>query len=53
MSGAGSLWSALKDKAREDARFAEAFSSLSAWLGRADLLPPYEFFSELLGAEGS
>ena len=25
---------------------------LSAWLSRADLLPPYEFFSELLGAEG-
>jgi ATP-dependent helicase/nuclease subunit A len=48
----GSLWSALKDKSREDGRFAEAYQHLSAWLGRADLLPPYEFFSELLGAEG-
>ncbi len=47
-----SLWSALKDKAASDARFAEAHQRLSAWLSRADLLPPYEFFSELLGAEG-
>ena len=47
-----SLWSALKEKSREDARFAEAYQRLSAWLGRADLLPPYEFFSELLGADG-
>jgi ATP-dependent helicase/nuclease subunit A len=48
----GSLWSALKDKSREDARFAEAYQRLSGWLSRADLLPPYEFFSELLGADG-
>ena len=47
-----SLWSALREKSREDARFAEAYQRLSAWLGRADLLPPYEFFSELLGADG-
>ncbi len=47
-----SLWSVLRDKAREDARFAEAHQRLTAWLSRADLLPPYEFFSELLGAEG-
>jgi ATP-dependent helicase/nuclease subunit A len=47
-----SLWSALKEKSREDARFTEAYQRLSAWLGRADLLPPYEFFSELLGADG-
>ncbi len=47
-----SLRSALKDKAGTDARFTEAHRRLSAWLSRADLLPPYEFFSELLGAEG-
>jgi ATP-dependent helicase/nuclease subunit A len=46
-----SLWSQLRDKAKEDARFAEAWTRLSAWLARADYLPPYEFFSELLGAE--
>jgi ATP-dependent helicase/nuclease subunit A len=47
-----SLWSQLKDKAKEDTRFAEAHARLSAWLARADFLPPYEFFAELLGAEG-
>ena len=48
----GSLWSALKAKAKDDPRFAEAAERLSAWLARADFLPPYEFFSELLGADG-
>ena len=47
-----SLWSTLKVKSREDARFAEAAERLTGWLGRADLLPPYEFFSEVLGADG-
>ncbi len=47
----GSLWRALKDKANEDPRFAAAAEQLSHWLDRADTLPPYEFFSELLGAE--
>jgi ATP-dependent helicase/nuclease subunit A len=48
----GSLWAALKAKAKEDPRFADAAERLSAWLARTDLLPPYEFFSELLGADG-
>jgi len=48
----GSLWSALKAKSKDDPRFAEAAERLSAWLARADFLPPYEFFSELLGADG-
>ncbi|MGZ8400298.1 MAG: double-strand break repair helicase AddA [Methyloceanibacter sp.] len=47
----GSLWAALQSKANDDARFAEAASRLSAWLARVDFLPPYEFFSELLGAD--
>ncbi len=47
-----SLWSQLRDKAKDDARFAEAWTRLSAWLARADYLPPYEFFSELLGVDG-
>jgi ATP-dependent helicase/nuclease subunit A len=50
--GPRSLWSMLRDKAGSDQRFAEAHQRLAAWLSRADLLPPYEFFSELLGAEG-
>ena len=48
----GSLWSALKAKAKDDPRFAEAGERLSHLLARADFLPPYEFFSELLGADG-
>ena len=47
----GSLWPALKAKATEDVRFAEARERLSAWLARSDLVPPYEFFVELLGAD--
>jgi ATP-dependent helicase/nuclease subunit A len=47
----GSLWAALKAKGGDDPRFAAAAEKLSQWLGRADLLPPYEFFSELLGAD--
>jgi ATP-dependent helicase/nuclease subunit A len=48
----GSLWSSLRDKAGDDARFAEAAATLSHWLSRADYLPPYEFYSELLEADG-
>jgi len=47
----GSLWSQLKAKAKEDERVAEAAERLAAWLARADFQPPYEFFSELLGAD--
>ncbi|MGK2922078.1 MAG: double-strand break repair helicase AddA [Methyloceanibacter sp.] len=50
--GRASLWSVLKDKAREDARFEEAAARIADWLGQADTLPPYEFFAGLLGAEG-
>ncbi|MGD9502516.1 MAG: double-strand break repair helicase AddA, partial [Methyloceanibacter sp.] len=49
---AGSLWSALRDKEGADPRFAAAAEQLSQLLARADFLPPYEFFSELLGADG-
>ena len=47
----GSLWSALKSKAREDPRFDEAVACLSEWLGQADTLPPYEFYASLLDGE--
>ena len=47
-----SLWAALKAKASEDPRFAEATDQLARWLSRADLAPPYEFFLELLGEDG-
>ncbi len=45
----GSLWSALQARAKPDARFEEAASCLSAWLGQADTLPPYEFYTRILG----
>jgi len=48
----GSLWTSLKAKADDDPRFADAEERLSQLLARADFLPPYEFFSELLGADG-
>jgi ATP-dependent helicase/nuclease subunit A len=48
----GSLWSALHTKSGQDPRFAAAIKQLTAWLARVDFLPPYEFYSELLGAAG-
>ncbi len=47
-----SLWETLKEKAKHDRRFAEAAELFSAWLGRTDFAPPYEFFFELLGENG-
>jgi ATP-dependent helicase/nuclease subunit A len=46
----GTLWAELK--ASNDPRFAAAKMRLGDWLSRTDLTPPYEFFAELLGAEG-
>jgi len=48
----GSLWTALRAKAGDDPRFSEAAERLAHWLKRADFQPPYEFYSELLGADG-
>jgi ATP-dependent helicase/nuclease subunit A len=45
-----SLWAALQ--ASDDPRFAEAATRLGDWLSQTDLTPPYEFFAELLGADG-
>ena len=47
-----SLWNALKRKAKDDPRYAEAAELLPRWLARVDLMPPYEFFLELLGENG-
>jgi len=48
----GNLWSALRDRAGERAEFAAAAEGLSALLARADFVPPYELYAELLGARG-
>jgi ATP-dependent helicase/nuclease subunit A len=47
-----SLWTMLKTKAKADSRFAEAASTLTRWLSRADVAPPYEFFLEVLDQDG-
>ena len=47
-----SLWNVLQAKAKENARFKEPADTLSHWLSRVDLAPPYEFFLELLGENG-
>ena len=49
---AGSVWASLLAKRGEDRRFETAASRLESWLARADFQPPFEFYSELLGAEG-
>jgi ATP-dependent helicase/nuclease subunit A len=41
----GTLWSAL----RRSERFTDTHARLAELLGRADFMPPYEFFSEVLG----
>jgi ATP-dependent helicase/nuclease subunit A len=47
-----SLWTSLRAKAENDPRYAEAAQRLGDWLARADYQPPYEFYAELLGADG-
>src|SRR6202012_2326328 len=46
----GTLWRALRDKSKEPA-FASAQARLLAWLNRADLPTPFDFFAQALGPE--
>ncbi len=47
----GRLWAALRTKAQAgDARYGDAYATLSEWLRRADYTPPFEFFADILGA---
>lgn len=52
----GSLWSALRAKAAEEAAgngaFAEALAFLSALMAAADFRPPFELYAELLAGGG-
>jgi ATP-dependent helicase/nuclease subunit A len=49
----GALWSALLDAARKgDARLAAAAETIKRWRNRADFMPPFEFYAELLDADG-
>ncbi len=46
------LWSALRARAGEEARWAAAVADLSRWLAAADFSPPFEFYARVLGADG-
>lgn len=46
------LWRRLQEMAGSDTIFAAAYERLDALLGSADLVPPFEFFSNLLGPMG-
>ncbi len=46
------LWNRLRLRAESSAKLRRAADRLSAWLARADFVPPYELYAEILGAEG-
>lgn len=48
----GSLWQALATRRSGNAGFEAAFEELNRLLARIDFVPPFEFYSELLGAGG-
>ncbi|WP_334145379.1 double-strand break repair helicase AddA [Hyphomicrobium sp.] len=48
----GTLWKALLEKSRENARYIEAASTLKRWRKAADFRPPFEFFADLLDRDG-
>ncbi|HXZ00806.1 MAG TPA: double-strand break repair helicase AddA [Stellaceae bacterium] len=48
----GSLWRELRRRGGERQDFADAAARLGALLARADFVPPYELFAEVLGALG-
>jgi ATP-dependent helicase/nuclease subunit A len=48
----GTLWDELRGRAEEKPLWQDAVRLLSELLGRADFVPPYELFADLLGARG-
>ncbi len=46
------LWDRLRGRASANAALRPASERLSALLARADFVPPYELYAEILGAEG-
>ncbi len=46
----GSLWAELRQRRNETPDFARAATELGELLARADFVPPYELFAEVLGA---
>jgi ATP-dependent helicase/nuclease subunit A len=50
--GEASLMERLREAAeQEPARFGEAYRRLAGWLQRADFMPPFEFYTWVLGAD--
>ncbi len=47
-----SLWQSLRYFAKREQKYQEIAATLSLWLARADILPPFEFFANLLEGEG-
>ena len=47
----GSLWRALNARAGESTAFARARDDLANLLARADFVPPFEFYADVLGAK--
>jgi ATP-dependent helicase/nuclease subunit A len=48
----GTLWHALGQAAGDSPTLKAAYEKLQSWLGRADFMAPYEFYSQVLDAEG-
>ncbi len=48
----GFLWQTLRERRGDRPRYEAACVELETLLARADFVPPFEFFSELLGARG-
>ncbi len=46
------LWSRLRARAEASPKLNRAVDRLSAWLARADFVPPFELYAEILGSEG-
>ena len=50
--GIDTLWRALGTQARREPRLRAAHTFLATALGRADFMPPFEFYARVLGAGG-
>ena len=44
----GTLLEALRDRQHDDGAYTQAWTRIATWRGRADFMPPFEFFSEVL-----
>jgi len=49
---AGTLWAVLKKASKGNAKYLKAHARLKKLMARADYMPPYEFYAQLLGPEG-